>query len=314
MAEHIRKSPKCLNCDHPLNDADVYCPQCGQENHDLHVPMKHLLLELVEGVLHFDAKFFQTARLLLFRPGALTAEYNAGRRTKFVPPVRMYIFISFIFFLLLSMHYGKHEAASETQEKKTARKDSVRAYVGKVLREQQLPRGMADSLNTIITAEKPEVEFTLKTSDSTESPVGGYINERMKTLGADNFHGFKAMMIKAMSYMMFLLMPFAAFLFSITFRNPARFYIDHLVFSVHIHCFMFLLLSVYFLIARFIELDVIAMTVPVVLAAYVIRAMKHVYKESMGSTIVKSMLVAGAYSVVLLIAFVGAVLISVVIA
>lgn len=82
-ASHI-----CRNCDAVLTGP--YCSQCGQAEADGHQPtITHFLHELVHEVEHLDGKIFRTLRLLLFRPGELTAEYRAGRVASLVRPVRI---------------------------------------------------------------------------------------------------------------------------------------------------------------------------------------------------------------------------------
>lgn len=93
----------CPNCQTALTPAMHFCPTCGQETHSLNMPLGHLLYEVIEGFLHFDSKFLNTARVLLTRPGKITSDFIVGRRARYVPPVRLYFFVSFVFFLLLSM-------------------------------------------------------------------------------------------------------------------------------------------------------------------------------------------------------------------
>ena len=91
-------SDVCLNCGNPLNG--TYCSQCGQKN----IPKRQTLGELFENFLgsffSYESKFFRTLKFLLFKPGFLAREYNAGRRESYYRPARMYVFISFIYFLL----------------------------------------------------------------------------------------------------------------------------------------------------------------------------------------------------------------------
>jgi hypothetical protein len=50
----------------------------------------------LEGILHFDGKFFTSARYIFTRPGFLTTEFIAGRRARYMHPVRLYFFASFL--------------------------------------------------------------------------------------------------------------------------------------------------------------------------------------------------------------------------
>ena len=57
-------------------------------------------------ITHVDGRFWSTLWLLLVRPGQLTLEYFAERRARFVPPVRLYLVISIVFFGLASLTSG----------------------------------------------------------------------------------------------------------------------------------------------------------------------------------------------------------------
>jgi len=101
MSKVFRKSDVCLNCDTPLRPDDNYCPHCGQENNTHKIPVKHIVLETFEDFFHFDTKLWNTIKTTFARPGKITVDYLEGKRARYVPPVKFYIFISFIFFLLL---------------------------------------------------------------------------------------------------------------------------------------------------------------------------------------------------------------------
>lgn len=101
MAKHKHKLNQCPNCNTALGETFEYCPTCGQENHDIILPITHLGYEFIEGFTHFDTKILNTLKSMFTKPGEITKEYLEGKRAKYVPPPRYYIFISVIFFLLL---------------------------------------------------------------------------------------------------------------------------------------------------------------------------------------------------------------------
>ena len=101
MSKIRRKSDTCLNCDNALRPEDNFCPNCGQENNSHKVPVKHLLLEVFVDFFHFDTKIWNTIKASVTRPGKITVDYLEGKRARYVPPVKFYVFVSFIFFLLL---------------------------------------------------------------------------------------------------------------------------------------------------------------------------------------------------------------------
>ena len=100
-AEHGHHGPfhsHCENCGAKLEGP--YCYKCGQHDFEFHRSFWHVFLESLESFFHFDSKLFQTVVTLLFRPGRLTKEFNAGKRAAQMPPLRMYIFVSLVFFFL----------------------------------------------------------------------------------------------------------------------------------------------------------------------------------------------------------------------
>lgn len=103
MSEHKkrRKVEICHNCHTILRPEDNFCPNCGQENHDLKVPIGHLLFEVVEGFTHLDTKLYNTLRAIFLFPGKITKDFLEGRRGRYVPPIRLYFLASFLFFLML---------------------------------------------------------------------------------------------------------------------------------------------------------------------------------------------------------------------
>jgi hypothetical protein len=99
MSNHpLRKETNCLNCGAEVTDR--FCSHCGQENIEPRENFWQLLVHFFNDFTHFDGKFFSTIRVLLLQPGKLTREYIAGRRAGYLHPIRMYLFISFAFFIL----------------------------------------------------------------------------------------------------------------------------------------------------------------------------------------------------------------------
>ncbi len=95
-----RKEPVCLNCQtNPLYGR--FCHICGQENLEPKETVWHLVQHFFNDITHFDGKFFSTVKYLLRRPGFLSAEYTKGRRAAYLNPIRMYVFTSAIFFIIL---------------------------------------------------------------------------------------------------------------------------------------------------------------------------------------------------------------------
>lgn len=108
------KQHSCANCGfHFTTESEHtnFCPQCGQENHNPRFPLVHYGYELLEGFLHFDTKFLFSFKTLLFKPGQMTLDYINNIRGRYMPPLRLFIFIS-IFALLITGLFEKNLAHS----------------------------------------------------------------------------------------------------------------------------------------------------------------------------------------------------------
>ena len=119
-----RKEKICLNCGSALQGR--FCHQCGQENIEPKESFLHLLGHLISHEFHFDSKFFSTAKHLLLTPGFLTKEYMAGRRVSYLDPIRMYIFLSAFFFLVVfSLNKAENEFNSVDINNKSEKKAAL---------------------------------------------------------------------------------------------------------------------------------------------------------------------------------------------
>ncbi len=117
----IRKEKDCLNCGHVVEKH--FCPECGQENIQVKEDAFHMVVHAVADYFHFEHKFFGTIKPLMLKPGQLTASYVAGKRVSFIHPIRLYIFISIIFFLVVLSGESKRQVISTgSQNKEIANK------------------------------------------------------------------------------------------------------------------------------------------------------------------------------------------------
>lgn len=89
----------CSDCGAPVTGK--YCSECGQPTH-VHRSLLHLGEEMLHGVLHFDARLWRTLPLLAINPGRLTREWVAGKRTRYVSPLAMFLFSVFLMFFVFS--------------------------------------------------------------------------------------------------------------------------------------------------------------------------------------------------------------------
>jgi hypothetical protein len=145
MSEHpLRKEPNCLNCGAEV--AERFCSHCGQENTEPRENFWQLLVHFFNDFTHFDGKFFSTLRVLLLQPGKLTCEYIAGRRAGYLHPIRMYLFISFAFFILQYLIPSPEEDFLMMDGQVVSRDSVIRLIDNKII---SLNKSLSDSSTEI---------------------------------------------------------------------------------------------------------------------------------------------------------------------
>lgn len=91
---------ECPNCNFEYETSFNFCPNCGQET-QLDTTIKSLLSHFLSDYFTFDSKIIRSVAPLITKPAFLTKEYLAGKRSQYIQPLRLFIFLSIIFFLLL---------------------------------------------------------------------------------------------------------------------------------------------------------------------------------------------------------------------
>ena len=105
---------KCQNCEEIIKSTDNFCPHCGQKT-DEELTFGVLFYNTISNYFSFDARFFKSFIPLLFRPGYLAKKFISGKRLLFLHPAQMYLFVSVLFFFILS--FSVNEWAEDTDSK-----------------------------------------------------------------------------------------------------------------------------------------------------------------------------------------------------
>ena len=319
MKKHYRNENDCLNCGTVLEGK--YCHNCGQENLQIKESFGHMMNHAISDYFHFDHQFFHTLKPLLFKPGFLTNEYMAGRRVQYLHPVKMYIFISIVYFLLLFQ--SGHETVNVTPEKgkpvnaekvidsvnrEIAKDPNISSNRKKAIQENvkkygtygaKIATGKNDSafFNTGDTTYK---QYLAKQQKLPESERDGLfirtINKKMLTYkekyGSRAKDVFWAELEHNTPKMMFLLLPIFALILSVTFWKSKKFYVEHLIYAFHLHCFLFLFLAIVMLLEIIVPgswklTGWINFLTTIYIIWYIYRSLRVVYHRNKFRTITK---------------------------
>jgi hypothetical protein len=212
----------CKNCGAVL--LGRFCSNCSQAA-DVHVPStRELLHDMLEGLTHSDSRLWLTLKYLWFSPGKLTQEFIAGRRVAYLPPFRLYLVLSIIFFLLASL--------VDTRVQVIRFDDALKPAATR----QAASAPRATNCN--------EVKFSFSGHPEWDTRLQHACLEIVRDNGNNLMHVAFATMSKAM----FIFLPLVAFLHMLLYWRPRHRYAEHLLFFVHLHAFYFSV-AILFLIA-----------------------------------------------------------------
>jgi hypothetical protein len=274
---------RCLNCGAELTGR--YCANCSQAA-DVHVPSTgELLHDALEGITHSDSRLWRTLYLLWFKPGKLTQEFIAGRRAAYLPPFRLYLVLSILFFLVASM--------SPTHVK-FVRLDTKTAEVVETQPD---------------CAKVSATQFSARLFGRDWAPrIKHACNEIARDNGSNLLHVAVAAMPKAM----FIFLPLVAFLHMLMYWRPRYRYAEHLLFFLHVHAFFFSVMTVVVLAGDASEawpgLDTLWGLVPLLLWSlplYTVFAMRRVFGRTWVRTLVKACALIVVYLAVLMLTLTG---------
>ncbi len=311
----------CLNCGTPLQD--TFCHHCGQKD----IPQRQTLGELwtnfISSFWSYEGKFFLTTKFLIIKPGFLAVEYNKGKRESYYHPARMYVFISFIFFLVFfSFNDTDNETITGVDEKKLAeakseikkaKVDSILHSVGQDTLVKKLSM-ISDSIKSQKKKGNGEINFnfgdakfkSVKEYDSlqelkSDKEKDGWLKRpimhrsiELKNRYKDNASEFGKDFVKAFmenfSKVLFYLLPVFALLLKLLYVRRDYFYSEHLVFSIYYYNFFYLAGSFQLLVKQIPQVEWLGDIITLWIFVYLLFAMKRMYQQSWGKTISKYLL------------------------
>lgn len=340
LAQRGTPPKNCPSCGKPM--IGPYCAICGQPDNTHRRTVRHLAEDFVKDIVSFDSRILRTARALLLMPGELPTAFRQGRTQPYVPAVRLYLFVSLLFFLFLSatglafiqfnMQVQKttysHDAAGHVVRTvngksnlvaglKSDAKGNVTDMAGKPT---ALPEGIkADGhdSNLLITThavffERPgevrvtpdarrqldDVERQIKTDKDAQGWFMKGVYGTMAKLKTDPA-ALNGPLTTWIPRILFVLLPAFAGVLALFYRRQRKQYlfVDHLVFSLTMHSFVFVLLIGAAIVAQIVGGWLVALLTWIALSVYLVLSLKHFYGQSWVKTILKFFGITFIYNV-----------------
>jgi hypothetical protein len=326
----------CANCHAPLSGE--YCATCGQR-HEPHVhTVAHFAGEALESVSHADSRLWRTLWYLLARPGFLTKEFFAGRRVRYLPPFRLYLVISVLFFLVVGLpdkaviefdgtptdRVEKMKAAADELDRQTGPGSEALKAAAASMREQ------AEKEKAERKAGKPYVapdglseknamsDFCDEFRNPDRNANANYakLHKACAKISEDGGRELAKTVVHNIPRAMFLFLPLLALAMKPLYWKPKRYYVEHLLFLIHNHAFVFLVLSILGLLEMIPvvgnHLGIVKFAAWLYMIWYLFRGMRNYYGQGWALTFLKYLQIGLSYitaavTVLLLVAMYSAI-------
>lgn len=325
------RNKNCLNCGTRLKD--TFCHHCGQKDIPQRQTLGELWINFISSFWSYEGKFFLTTKFLITKPGFLAIEYNKGKRESYYHPARMYVFISFIFFLVFFSftdtdkeitQADKKELADAKRELKKAKVDSILRAVGQDTLAKKISE-VSDSIksqkkkgNNEINFDFSDIKFkSVKEYDSLQElkidkEKDGWLKKpimqrsiELNNRYKDNVDQFGKDFLKAFmenfSKVLFYLLPVFALLLKLLYIRRDYFYSEHLVFSIYYYNFFYLAGSLQVLVKQIPQVEWLGDIITLWIVVYLLFAMKRMYQQNWGKTIFKYLLFSFAFLMCLIL-------------
>ena len=307
----------CANCAAILNGH--FCANCGQRVENPVHSLWHFLNEATEDLTHADSRLWGAIAALLFKPGFLTTEFLAGRRVKYLPPVRLYLVMSVLFFLFAAIG-NNHQPTAEEIAHKNAEIAKAKAEYKRVTGRELIviPSSVQKSgeeARQENLAQCAKMEPEMRRAGQLKKAFLGLMHKVCVAGAEDDGHTLGEAFMHNLPRALFITLPVMAALMKLLYRRPRRYYVEHLLFLLHEYSFVFLLFAIFILLGWIIPsegvTDILAVGFMLYSMYYYFRAQRHVYPEGLGRTAAKFTVLSFAYSIVAIVALVATAVYSV---
>jgi len=298
-------SARCENCGAAVSGR--YCGSCGQRREAPVHSLWHFAKVAAEDLTHADSRLWRTLGALLLRPGRLTREFFAGRRARYLPPVRLYLVLSVVFFLWASAGHQVRLATLAASEH-GAPAVTVTPLEDEEILAKPLPGESAEQ----------RAERVCASGVNYDGPWQRQIQPAARSacvrMLADNFRSLREAFLHNLPRAMFLFLPLLAAAMMLLYWRPRHYYIEHLLLFVHNHAFVFLALMLATVLSALLPAvsGVLRVAVTLYIAWYLYRSMRVVYGQGPWLTLGKLALLSLFYLVsgalMLLLTFVSSAL------
>jgi len=274
------------------------------------VSLRRLFGDFFGDYFAFDSRLFRSLRPLLLKPGFLTREYLNGRRNSYILPLRFYLFTTVVFFLIVSfggLSDVMNDSVIITDDDSTTVEDTLMMADSSLAEasEELLREAATDTLETF----RDNLTISLDDSSLTGDSNGFFARkiEHLEGLGENSGSILGKEMFNQLPRILFLLLPLFALILKLLYVRRRVYFVEHLIFSLHFHTFLFITLILITLLPfKYLVIALLLGPLP-----YLFQSLRVVYQQSISKTAVKFLLLFLLYTICLLPALLGLLFLSI---
>ena len=284
------------------------------------------MVELITNFLSVDSRFTHSVPALLFRPGLLSKEYLRGRRQRYLDPIRMFITVAVLYFLIAS--FGNEDPkkeihqliANDTTGVINVESDSMivinQGPISYKIKDDAAAAlldssGVNEDDLVIDDLKYPEIKAMVKRGHTNTIEIMDSLNientfwnrfyygELVKFANSD-FDKFKDYLSSKLPWIIFCLIPIFAFVLQVLYIRRKFLYIDHLIFSFHLYSFIFVMLILQNIYENLTGSDA-AGWLFLIVSIYTLFAFRNFYEQSYLKTIFKMIILFFIYTITAII-------------
>ena len=263
----------CANCEAELQGA--FCSICGQAAKSRRGPIWQVTAEFAEELFALDSKVLKSLGTLLVKPGVLSTRFLEGKRASVLPPVRLYLVISLLFFFVFQIPTPDYS--------------NENVYINGILLGRDVPIEGQPNSSLFSFSEKEKLS-------AVEEWLSSFILDKEAVLKTSNPQVTMERLFNNLENivpnLVILFLPLFAVLMKLLYLFKRRLYFDHLIFSLHFQTWLMgAVLIIYALALQNPWWAFLSLSVPIYLA----KAQKVVYKQTYWLVIPKTIFILIIY-------------------
>lgn len=290
----------CLNCGTALATGARFCSHCGQDTANHPPSLFEFVHEFVSHYIAVEGTLWKSLWRLMAKPGFLTREYLAGRKQRYVLPLRLLLTLGLLFFLVLKFTPGSTHAFDWLADEDEVAQVMPAPGMGVAASSASASAKIAKARQKV--AERSADINVLHPELATQLPQGMQdrvhrAEDRWRADPKGTMRAMAATMLGLAPYAVLCSLPFFAGLLKLLFwRQP---YGAHFVFAMHLHAAWYAML----LLAVLLPWTAVAVAAWAWSSVYPVLALKRVHEASWWTTLLRAGLLAVMHWVVIVLGF-----------